>query len=103
MSEQLNISVTIAGRPYRLKVSPTEEQNVRLAANAINQRIAEFQNAYSAKDQQDYLAMVSLLFTAEKIQLEGNSTEISTVVLDALTTIDQEIHSIEQIASPAST
>ncbi len=63
----LNISVSIADRPYRLKVKPEEEADVREAAKKINDRIMEFQKSYHANDKQDYLAMAALLFTTENI------------------------------------
>lgn len=65
VSENININVIIADRPYRLKVKPEEEENVRLAAKNVNEKVKEFQNTYEAKDKQDYLAMAALLFAVD--------------------------------------
>lgn len=95
-SDLLNITVNIAGRPYRMKVSSDEETNVREAANMINSKIAEFQKAYSANDNQDYLAMAALLYTSEFIKKESAQETISDVIEDALSVIDQNLKEVEQ-------
>lgn len=78
MSDLLNISVTIADRPYRLKVNKEEEAQVRNAAKVLNDKITEFQNSYHANDKQDYLAMAALLFTTDYLKLEGKTNHLQT-------------------------
>ena len=65
--ELININVNICDRPYRLKVKPTEEENVRRAAKLINDKVKDLQSQYSAKDKQDYLAMSALMMMVEKL------------------------------------
>lgn len=76
MSDLLNISVTIADRPYRLKVNKEEETRVREAARMLNDKITEFQNSYHANDKQDYLAMAALLATTDFLALSSKSEEL---------------------------
>ncbi len=59
MSE-LSIRVNIAGRIYPLTIHPDEEEKVRNAARAIDEKISELKNQYAVNDVQDYLAMVAL-------------------------------------------
>ena len=51
----ININVTICDRPYRLKIKPEEEENVRKAAKQLNDKVKDLQQQYAAKDKQDYL------------------------------------------------
>lgn len=56
----LNISVLIAGRPYKLKVTPEEEVYVRQAAKELNDKVQQYQSQFTSKDKQDFLAMIAL-------------------------------------------
>ena len=69
--ELININVIIADRPYRIKIKPKEEENVRRAAKQINDKIKEFQNTYEAKDKQDYMAMCALLYAVDILNHES--------------------------------
>jgi len=77
MAEKLNIKVNVADRPYKLKVKPEEEEDVRKAAKMINDKIMEFQKSYHATDRQDYLAMVALMFTTENVRTKKPVKRIS--------------------------
>ena len=72
MNEKINVNLIIAERAYPLKVNPSEEENVRKAAQMINDKIREFRNKYDADDKQDYLAMVALQLAVEN--MENNIT-----------------------------
>jgi len=72
MEKIINVKVLVADRPYRLKIAPEEEEHVRKAAKYIKQKIAELQNAYGAKDKQDYLAMASLLICVDWLKSKDN-------------------------------
>lgn len=65
--ETININLIIADRPYPLKIKPSEEEDIRIAAKQINRKVQDFQQSYSAKDKQDYLAMCALMFAVENI------------------------------------
>ena len=64
----LNINVIVGDRPYRLKINAIEEGMVREAAKNINLKLKEFQQNFSSKDKQDYLAMIALLNTVESMK-----------------------------------
>lgn len=63
--KMININVIVADRPYRLKVNAQEEGLVRSAAREINQKVKEYQQVFTTKDKQDYLAMIALQHTVE--------------------------------------
>lgn len=92
MDSDQNITVTIAGRPYRLKVNREEEEIVRKAAEKVNKTILEYSEAFEYKDHQDLFAMITLQATAYSIQLEeekkfrDNELEVKLSELDGILT-----------------
>ncbi len=60
MSEQRNITVKISDREYTLVVKSAEdEENYRLAAAAVNKRIAQYQQKFVGKPETDILSFVA--------------------------------------------
>lgn len=88
MEEQININVIIADRPYRLKIKPSEEENVRKAAKKVNEKVKSFQSTYEAKDKQDYLAMAALLFSVEALNGGGSEPRSDDQLLTKLDELD---------------
>jgi cell division protein ZapA (FtsZ GTPase activity inhibitor) len=69
-----HISVIIADRPYRLKVSSeTEEIEFRQAGELINEKIKEYASHFAFRDKQDLLAMVVLQFAVDVVRSEESS------------------------------
>jgi cell division protein ZapA (FtsZ GTPase activity inhibitor) len=80
MREQL-ISVIIAERPYRLNVkNESEEQTFRDAARLINDKMNDYGSSYAFRDKQDLLAMVTLQFAVEYLQVEGTARQQSKMM-----------------------
>lgn len=73
----ININVIIADRPYPLKIKKEEEEEVRKAAKAINEKVLQFQQVYAAKDKQDYLAMCALMYAVQSIESKKNASSES--------------------------
>jgi len=67
LESKLNIKVTIADRPYPLKIEPEEEESIRKAAQIINDKVRELQFKYDGKDKQDFLAMCLLQYAADSV------------------------------------
>lgn len=88
MSE-ITITVTIADRPYKLKVNSEEEEMVRKAGKKINEVMKEFADNYAYKDKQDLLAMIALQFTTSSLKLESQITFRDHELSDKLAGIDQ--------------
>lgn len=87
-SELLNINIVIADRPYPLKVKPEEEETVRRAAKALNDKVKELSGQYAAKDKQDYLAMCALMNEVENLNNKEKITISDTSFIDKLDQLD---------------
>lgn len=72
---EFSISVIIADRPYKLKVTEAQEERVRKAAKSINTTMKELSGAYHYRDKQDLLAMAALQAAVEKTEHDGNALE----------------------------
>jgi len=65
------IKVTIANRPYRLKIkSEEEEEIIRKSVQNIENLVNEYGSKYAYKDFQDLLAMVSLQLANNSLSLQ---------------------------------
>jgi cell division protein ZapA len=82
--------LTIADRPYPLKVKPEEEEMVKNAAKQINQKVKELQDLYAAKDKQDFLAMSALTYAVEAATLKKLNQSSGQL-------IEQKINDIAQL------
>lgn len=82
------ININVAGRAYRLKVEESEEEYVRAAATAINDKINEFSGNYAFKDKQDLLAMASIMFASELTKLKKSTENNAVVAVEQLHEID---------------
>src|SRR6187399_1071209 len=72
MGELNSVKVTISNRSYPLKITKEEEEKVMQAAQAINNKLKEFEDSYAVKDKQDLLAMCALQYATE---LLGNQKQ----------------------------
>ena len=79
MDEELSINVTIADRRYPMRIRRSEEEKIRKAVKIINERILQYQQRYSGKDNQDCLAMSALQFVIQVIDTMEQSN-ISPIV-----------------------
>ncbi len=77
MENLIPVSLIIADRTYRIKVSADKEETTRKAAKFLNDKITEFKVQYAGKDMQDYVAMVLLWFATE------SSAELSKALMEA--------------------
>jgi cell division protein ZapA len=67
---KINITVSIAGRPYSLSIERKDEEKVREAAKKVNKAINDYSNAFEYKDHQDLFAMMALQFATSSLELE---------------------------------
>ena len=73
MDEEFSINVTIADRRYPMRINRNEEEKIRKAAKIINERILQYQQRYSGKDNQDCLAMSALQFVIQIMDVMDQS------------------------------
>jgi len=69
MSEDqlISIHVWLAGRSYRIRVKPEEEEAVRKAIKIADERVMEMRTQYAGKDDQDFLAMALLTYATDNV------------------------------------
>ena len=81
MSDQLiPANIVIGDRTYRIKIRKQDEEAVRATVKIINDKILEFKTQFSAKDMQDYIAMVLVWYATEqtsstRTQLDARAIE----------------------------
>lgn len=69
MDDELAINITIAERRYPMRIKRSDEEKIRKAAKIINERITQYQERYNGSDNQDFLAMSSLQFVVQVLDL----------------------------------
>lgn len=90
MSDDLiSITVWLAGRSYRIRIKPHEEEIVRKAVKLADEKIMELKQHYAGKDDQDFLAMCLLSYAADG----AIDSAHNPVVQDELTNMIRKIDS----------
>lgn len=94
MSDKLKINIVIAGRPYPLSVSSTqEEEGMRKAAANINQLISLYEKNYAVNDKQDVLAMCALRFASQLEISNLDSTDSTEKALQKINELNTMLNS----------
>jgi cell division protein ZapA (FtsZ GTPase activity inhibitor) len=73
--DELSISLTIAGRPYKLVIEKEHEELFRKSAKLIEKRMKDYSGSYAYKDNQDLLAMVALEFATRYLREEQDISQ----------------------------
>lgn len=63
--ELIPVNVWLAGRSYRLRIHPQEEEEVRKSVKLVNDKILELKRTYAGKDDQDFIAMCLLMYATD--------------------------------------
>jgi len=66
MEELIPVSILVGDRNYRLKIKPSDEENLRKTIKLINNKLLEFKTNFAGKDMQDYIAMVLIWLATEQ-------------------------------------
>jgi hypothetical protein len=84
------VNIVIGDRTYRIKIRPDDEEAVRNTMKVINDKVIEFKTRFSAKDMQDYIAMVLVWYATEQSQHTKSSLETQDLI-EKLTQIENLI------------
>ena len=87
------LTVTIAGRPYPLKIKANDEPVLRKLVKDVNAKINKFRLAYPSRDMQD-CAAIALLTLA--VDLHKTRQE-KTVVTQSSPEINQKLSSVDAL------
>ena len=90
MTEDILISVDIAGRIYKVRVKRDEEEVFRNAVETVKTNIKEYANIYAYKDKQDLLAMVLLQYVPSYMKIKDDNLFCNKQLIEKL----EEINSI---------
>lgn len=63
--EMVQITVTIAGRPYPLKIKEGDQPTINEIVKGINKKISDFKLAYNKRDEQDCMSMTLLTYAVD--------------------------------------
>ena len=97
MEDLIPISVTIADRSLRVKVSQHEEESVRKSIKLINEKIMEFKQNYAGKDMQDYVTMALVWYATQpagQMQTELDDSQLREELLFIGRQLDKALHQI---------
>ena len=88
----LAVNVWLAGRSYRIRIKPQDEEAVRKAVKLAEEQIIEMRAQYAGKDDQDFIAMCLLSYAADNA-IEGSSFNpvLETEIKDIIARIDSTI------------
>ena len=90
----LSIKIRIAARDYSMRVSPPEEERLRLAGRQLNERIKEFREQYGIQDKQDLLAMIALSTMADGLKVSKEKDGTDAALTERLTRLDKVLSSL---------
>ncbi len=65
LDDSKQLTVTIAGRPYPLKIKANDEPAIRKIVKEVNDKINQFQLAYPGREKQDCMALVLLSYAVD--------------------------------------
>ena len=64
-NDLIPVTVWLAGRSYRLRIKPDEEETVRKAVKQADEKIQELRSHYAGKDDHDFIAMCLVSYAAD--------------------------------------
>jgi len=73
-TELIPANIVIGDRTYRIKVLPSDEEQVRKTLKVINDKIMEFRTQFGGKDMQDYISMVLIWYATQPQSSSNNDT-----------------------------
>ncbi len=90
--DHLSIKIKIADREYPMKVKTEDEQRVRNAGKAINERIKGYREKFGIDDKQDLLAMVAFDCLVDKMEMEEKHFDTDESVLQKVNQLNNLIN-----------
>ena len=97
MEDLIPVTLWLAGRGYRIKIKPQDEEGIRLAVKIADEKVNELRNSYVGKDDHDFLAMCLLMYATDQVT-EGSDMNIvqKNIINNMLSKIDQVLDEKEE-------
>jgi len=73
-AELIPANIVIGDRTYRIKILPSDEEQVRKTLKVISDKIMEFRTQFAGKDMQDYISMVLIWYATQPQPPSNNDT-----------------------------
>ena len=89
--EFLSLTVTLAGRPYPLRIVPEDEESIRRIAKELNDKLTSFQETYSGRDKQDCLAMLLLIYAVDLYKVKDGGAALDPQVDQSLSQLESTL------------
>jgi hypothetical protein len=89
MGKELNITLQILGKPYKMKVMEEAEANLRFTFKRINELAAIYRKSYVDRDEVEYLSMAIITYIAENNN--GLSSAVHNDEIEWIQKIEQAI------------
>lgn len=99
-TEYKQLTVTIAGRPYPLKIKAADEPVLRKIVKEVNEKINRFRLAYPKRDMQDCIAMATLAYAVDLHKARQNVVTTTKSVSEATNSnpeIEQKINQLDNL------
>jgi cell division protein ZapA (FtsZ GTPase activity inhibitor) len=89
--DNVNITVNIANRQYRLEVKSENERFALQAAEEINQAVQRYQKNFQHKDVQDILAMILLQNTAKLLNVQHSANQQDELIAEQIAELEKVV------------
>lgn len=80
----LSIKIRIGDRDYPMKVDESEEEILRTAGKALNEKLKTFKEQYQIDDRQDLLAMVAFDSIVQQMKQDNLSNNVENRIIDRI-------------------
>lgn len=98
MNEKIDITLRIADRALSMNISPEDETDLRQAAKEVNHAWQTWRKRFEGRDNQEILAMVTLLFAKAFVSLREENSRLAAVLED----FDNNLDTVLSLADPTS-
>ena len=89
----LSLKIKIADREYPIKAPASEEERLRNAGKAINDKLRMYKTQFGIDDKQDLLAMIAIECMVEKLRSEEDKMGVTSVISEKIERLDSLITS----------
>jgi cell division protein ZapA len=89
----LSLKIKIADREYPIKAPASEEERLRNAGKAINDKLRMYKTQFGIDDKQDLLAMIAIECMVEKLRSEEDKMGVTSIISEKIERLDSLITS----------
>ncbi len=95
MNDKIDITLRIADRALSMNISPSDEPSLRQAAKEVNHAWLTWRERFKGRDNQEILAMVTLLFAQAFVSLRDENSRLETVLADFENDLDEALAQVD--------